>query len=82
VDGMIDKSSWKTYISNLKSDCDSYTLYSTVMLAVDISFLAVPVVQSRDTSKSDASRYLIYWSIIASVGTIVVSVNLANQIRK
>ncbi|KAF9235778.1 hypothetical protein BU15DRAFT_77620 [Melanogaster broomeanus] len=82
VDGMIDKSSWKTYISNLKSDCDSYTLYSTVMLAVDISFLAVPVVQSRDTSKSDASRYLIYWSIIASVGTIIVSVNLANQIRK
>ncbi|KAF9231552.1 hypothetical protein BU15DRAFT_68245 [Melanogaster broomeanus] len=27
ADRMIDKSSWKTYISNLKSDCDSYTLY-------------------------------------------------------
>ncbi|KAF9234768.1 hypothetical protein BU15DRAFT_20288, partial [Melanogaster broomeanus] len=81
VDGVVDESRWKTYISNLKSDWDSYTLYSTVMLAVDVSFLAAPVVQSG-TPNSDSIRYLIYGSIIFSVGTIMVSVNLANQIRK
>ncbi|KAF9239351.1 hypothetical protein BU15DRAFT_74758 [Melanogaster broomeanus] len=84
VDEVVDESRWKTYISSLKSDWDSYTLYSTVMLAVDISFLSVPLAPARsgDSFMSDFTPYLIYSSIIFSVGTIIVSVNLANQIRK
>ncbi|KAF9235706.1 hypothetical protein BU15DRAFT_18829, partial [Melanogaster broomeanus] len=81
VDGVVDESRWKTYISKLRSDWDGYTLYSTVMLAVDVSFLTVPAAQNG-TPTSNFSRYLIYLSIIFSVGTIMVSVNLTTQIRE
>ncbi|KAF9235784.1 hypothetical protein BU15DRAFT_64539 [Melanogaster broomeanus] len=86
VDGVVDESRWKAYISKLRSDWDSYTLYSTVMLAASFS-LFTPAGENYQlpigtTVPSNTSRYLIYVSIIASVSTIIVSVNLTNQIRK
>ncbi|KAF9235785.1 hypothetical protein BU15DRAFT_64540 [Melanogaster broomeanus] len=77
VDGVVDESRWKSYISKLRSDWDNYTLYSTVMFTAGISFLTE--LGNRD---QDPRTYLIYSSIIASVSAIIVSVNLTNQIRK
>ncbi|KAG1733752.1 hypothetical protein EDB19DRAFT_1911469 [Suillus lakei] len=45
VDYTIVQRRWKNFINRLNSEWNGYTIFSTVMLAVDISFLAVPSVQ-------------------------------------
>jgi hypothetical protein len=58
-------------------------LQSTVMLAVDISFLAVPgVINGSYQTSQTLTAVTIYISTILSLGTLVVSVLLADQIRR
>ncbi|KAF9231137.1 hypothetical protein BU15DRAFT_82780 [Melanogaster broomeanus] len=77
--------SFTTYIQDIQKIWVDGVLYpSTVMLAVSSS-LFTPAGEdylSIMTTQANSSRYFIYVSIIASVGTIIVSVNLTNQIRK
>ncbi|KAG9310167.1 hypothetical protein JVU11DRAFT_9788 [Chiua virens] len=42
VDSMIIQPRWKDFVSRLTAELGRYTIFSTVMLAVDFSFLAVP----------------------------------------
>ncbi|KAI9567666.1 hypothetical protein HD554DRAFT_2314653 [Boletus coccyginus] len=42
VDSIVIQPRWKDFITRLKDEWNRYTLLSTVMLAVNISFLAVP----------------------------------------
>ncbi|KIJ62662.1 hypothetical protein HYDPIDRAFT_30255 [Hydnomerulius pinastri MD-312] len=81
VDKTINESRWKTYISRLNSEWNGFTIYSTVMLAVDISFLAVPGVESPDGDQSGATLS-IYASVITSVSALIISVLLVGQIRR
>ncbi|KAF9223503.1 hypothetical protein BS17DRAFT_880663 [Gyrodon lividus] len=83
VDQVINASRWKGFISGLKDEWNGYTVFSTVMLAVDISFLAVPGVLNGSYQTSQTPTAIaIYVSTIASLGTLVVSVLLADQIRR
>ncbi|KAF8842038.1 hypothetical protein BDN67DRAFT_948586 [Paxillus ammoniavirescens] len=81
VDEMIDESRWKTYISSLNTEWNGFTIYSTVMLAVDVSFLAVPGVQAASGDPQSGATIAIYASVISSVCALIISVILAGQIR-
>ncbi|KAF9231893.1 hypothetical protein BU15DRAFT_81860 [Melanogaster broomeanus] len=56
---------------------------STVMLAVDVSFLAIPALATGATSTVEEPGAIIttYVSIIFVVGSLVVSVQLSNRLR-
>lgn len=76
VDEIINAPRWKDFITQLDAEWRGFTLYSTVMLAVNVSFLAVPgVYVTPQTSCSLA----VYMSALCAAGSLVVSVLLVDQ---
>ncbi|KAG2029943.1 hypothetical protein BDR03DRAFT_1017727 [Suillus americanus] len=73
VDYAIVQRHWKNFINRLNSEWNGYTMFSTVMLAVDISFLAVPSVQNQTPA-----ILVSYTSTLCALGSLAVSV-LASQ---
>ncbi|KAH0831361.1 hypothetical protein J3R83DRAFT_14023 [Lanmaoa asiatica] len=69
VDGIIIQPRWKDFINRLTAELGRYTIFSTVMLAVNFSFLGVI------TSGAPASpiRLIIYCSVVSTVGSIIFS---------
>lgn len=79
VDRSINSPRWKNFNSNLSSEWSGITIYSTVMMAVNVSFLAVPSVSIQNSgSVTIISTYL---SIFCIVGSLVVSLFLTRQNR-
>ncbi|KAG1733735.1 hypothetical protein EDB19DRAFT_1209482 [Suillus lakei] len=77
VDECINTPRWKDFNKNLMAEWGGITIYSTVMLAVDVSFLAVPNVNiSTSWSIGIITTYL---SIIFITGSLIVSVLLVRQ---
>ncbi|KAG1822485.1 uncharacterized protein BJ212DRAFT_1296539 [Suillus subaureus] len=76
VDKTIIQLQWKNFIDTLTSEWNGYTIYSTVMLAVDISFLAVQSVQTQMSA-----TLLAYLSTLCILGLLVVSLVLAGQVN-
>ncbi|KAG1733740.1 hypothetical protein EDB19DRAFT_1830862 [Suillus lakei] len=76
VDSTIVQPRWKNFINRLNSEWNGYTIFSTVMLAVDISFLAVPSVQTQT-----AAILVSYMSALCAMGSLVVSLVLAGQVN-
>lgn len=74
TDNILNYPKWYKHISRLNGDWSNVTIFSTVMLAVDISFLAVPGVIS-------AAAVVIYLSAMCSVSSLVVSMLLAVENR-
>ncbi|KAG2368658.1 hypothetical protein BDR07DRAFT_1457187 [Suillus spraguei] len=68
---------WKQYIDRLNSDWNGYTIYSTVMLAVDISFLSVSSVQTQKPA-----ILLCYISTLCAMGSLVVTLLFVGQVSK
>lgn len=77
VDERIVDSRWKQYMDKLSSDWNGYTIFSTVMLAVDISFLVVPSVQAQTPA-----ILLSYMSTLCAMGSLVVTLLLVGQVNK
>ncbi|KAG2133826.1 uncharacterized protein EDB93DRAFT_1173652 [Suillus bovinus] len=77
VDKCLNSPRWKDYNTKLMTEWTGITIYSTVMLAVDVSFLAVPNV-NISTSQS-IGIIAIYLSTISITGSLVVSVLLVRQ---
>ncbi|KAG1767358.1 hypothetical protein EV702DRAFT_1036102 [Suillus placidus] len=77
VDKCLNSPRWKDYNAKLMTEWTGITIYSTVMLAVDVSFLAVPNV-NISTSQS-IGIIATYLSIISITGSLVVSVLLVRQ---
>jgi hypothetical protein len=75
VDRLINASRWAGFINNLKDEWSAFSVYSTVMIAVDISFLAVP------KGINDAVSTAIYASTVSALGALAASVFLLGQIR-
>jgi hypothetical protein len=77
VDECINTPRWKDFNKNLMTEWTGITIYSTVMLAVDVSFLAVPNV---NISQSQSIGIIVtYLSIIFITGSLIVSVLLVRQ---
>ncbi|KAG2359340.1 hypothetical protein BDR07DRAFT_221867 [Suillus spraguei] len=77
VDKCLNSPRWKDYNAKLMAEWTGITIYSTVMLAVNVSFLAVPNV-NISTSQS-IGVIAIYLSIISITGSMVISVLLVRQ---
>ncbi|KAG2042020.1 hypothetical protein BDR03DRAFT_944335 [Suillus americanus] len=79
VDQSINSPRWKNFNSQLSSEWSGITMYSTVMVAVDVSFLAVPSVSIQNAaSVTVISTYI---SLFCIVGSLVVSLFLTRQNR-
>ncbi|KAG2129446.1 hypothetical protein DEU56DRAFT_982320 [Suillus clintonianus] len=76
VDDTIVQPRWKNFIDRLTTEWNGYTIFSTVMLAVDISFLAVPSVQTQTSA-----ILLAYLSTLCAMGSLLVSLILAGQVN-
>ncbi|KAG1839305.1 hypothetical protein DFJ58DRAFT_859591 [Suillus subalutaceus] len=76
VDYTIVHRRWKFFINRLNNEWNGYTIFSTVMLAVDISFLAVPPAQNQAPA-----IIVLYISILCALGSLVVSLVLAGQVN-
>ncbi|KAG1749217.1 hypothetical protein EDB19DRAFT_179217 [Suillus lakei] len=76
VDETMVQPRWKNFIDRLTTEWNGYAIYSTVMLAVDISFLAVQSVQIQV-----AVTLLAYLSTLYVMGSLVVSLILAGQVN-
>ncbi|KAG9310115.1 hypothetical protein JVU11DRAFT_9727 [Chiua virens] len=77
VDNMIIQPRWKEFVDRLTTEWGRYTIFSTVMLAVDVSFLAVPGVIDP-THGASTIQIIIYCSIVATIASIVFSFTLLN----
>ncbi|KAF9236546.1 hypothetical protein BU15DRAFT_49881, partial [Melanogaster broomeanus] len=75
VDRLINASRWAGFINNLKDEWNAFSVYSTVMIAVDISFLAVPNGITKAVSTA------IYASTVSALGALAASVFLLGRIR-
>jgi len=82
VDCAINTARWKEYITTMYDEFTGVTIYSTVMLAVDVSFLDVPVVENDNYGGESASAVFTYVSIIATVGSMTLSLLLSADARR
>jgi len=69
-------------LTNAYEDFTSFALYSTVVLAVDVSFLAVPGVEGQTSGNENASTICTYISIIVIVGSMTLSLLLSTDVRR
>lgn len=89
---MIIQPRWKDYVNRLTAELGrytifvglfrfaprlSYTLQSTVMLAVNFSLLAVPGVVTPSSGASTI-QIVIYCSVVSTIASIVFSFSLLN----
>ena len=92
VDGIIIQPRWKDFVNRLKEELGRYTIFvrlvrfacrisyrsqSTVMLAVNFSFLAVPGVVTPGSAASSI-EIIIYCSVVSTIASIVFSFCLLN----
>ncbi|KAG2139280.1 hypothetical protein DEU56DRAFT_707667, partial [Suillus clintonianus] len=76
VDKAIIWPRWRKFRDRLTTEWNGYALFSTVMLAVNISFLAVPSV----TSQSFVTD-LAYMSAVFTIGSLVSTLFLVGQVN-
>ncbi|KIJ12651.1 hypothetical protein PAXINDRAFT_101119 [Paxillus involutus ATCC 200175] len=79
VDDVINYARWKIFANKLSIEWNGFTIYSTVMLAVDVSFLAVPGVDKGVVNSQSVATVATYMSLLSIVGSVLSSLLLARQ---
>jgi hypothetical protein len=74
VDQSVNRPRWKMFMNRLTSEWNGLAIYSTVMLAVDISFLSTPAIGTQPSA-----QIALYISSLWSVASLVVSALLAQS---
>ncbi|KAF9230819.1 hypothetical protein BU15DRAFT_56836 [Melanogaster broomeanus] len=80
VDQTINLLRWQSLMGTLCNEWNGFTIYSTVLLAVDISFLAIPGMNGSTTIQT-VTQLAVYFSTTIAVGSLIASVLLTNQSR-
>ncbi|KAF9240017.1 hypothetical protein BU15DRAFT_74245 [Melanogaster broomeanus] len=80
VDQTINLLRWQSFIGTLCNEWNGFTIYSTVLLAVDVSFLAIPEMDGS-TAIQTITQLAVYFSTTSAVGSLIASVLLTNQSR-
>ncbi|KAF9240007.1 hypothetical protein BU15DRAFT_61639 [Melanogaster broomeanus] len=80
VDQTINLLRWQSFIGTLCNEWNGFTIYSTVLLAVDVSFLAIPELNGSTTIQT-VTQLAVYFSTTSAVGSLIASVLLTNQSR-
>jgi len=85
IDEHILEPVWKSLMTKILDEWSDIILWSTVMLSVNVGFLAIPGVvpinNNNATTLSSPSQIISYLSLIASVGSIVVGLLLVRHHR-
>ncbi|OJA13321.1 hypothetical protein AZE42_08620 [Rhizopogon vesiculosus] len=81
VDETVVKPRWNKFMDQLNSEWNSFTVFSTVMLAADVSFLAVPGIDDATTPIKSATTIVIYMSTLCALGSLVISLVLVGQVN-
>ncbi|KAI5988840.1 hypothetical protein F5J12DRAFT_865135 [Pisolithus orientalis] len=79
VDETVNLPRWKAFVARVIDEWGGFTIYSTVMLAVDISLLGIA--DSDSKTYQSVTVIAIYVSVICTVGSIVASVVLTGMWR-
>ncbi|KAL4068826.1 hypothetical protein V8B97DRAFT_1872600, partial [Scleroderma yunnanense] len=82
VDHTVVQPRWRAFMTALNTEWTGFTIYSTVMLAVDVSFLGAPGVNSGTESFQSISAIAVYVSTLCTVGSLVASVILTGESRR
>ncbi|KAF9230823.1 hypothetical protein BU15DRAFT_68868 [Melanogaster broomeanus] len=80
VDQTINLLRWQSFIGTLCNEWNGFTIYSTVLLAVDVSFLAIPEMNGSTVIQT-VTQLAVYFSTTSAVGSLIASVLLTNQSR-
>ncbi|KAG2110651.1 uncharacterized protein F5147DRAFT_651824 [Suillus discolor] len=76
VDGRIVHVRWEQYMNKLNSDWNGYTIFSTVMVAVDVSFLAVLSIQTQKNV-----IVILYMSTLSATCSLVITLFFVVQVN-
>ncbi|OAX34995.1 hypothetical protein K503DRAFT_868561 [Rhizopogon vinicolor AM-OR11-026] len=80
VDGSPIQQPWEHFMDKLNTDWNGYFgFFSTVMLAVNISFLALPSVNLGSDQTQTAATLATYLSTLCAMGSLVVTIILSGQ---
>jgi hypothetical protein len=83
IDNLIHLNCWRELIGRLRGEWTDFTLYNTILLSVNVSFLAIPSVDPASSGPVPTSRNFAqnasYVSTITSVGSIIVALLLVRQ---
>ncbi|KAN0094473.1 hypothetical protein V8E55_002760 [Tylopilus felleus] len=77
VDGIIIQPRWKDFVNRLTAELARYTIFSTVMLAVNFSLLSVPGVVNPNLPAGPI-QIIVYCSVVSTVASIAFSFALLN----
>ncbi|KAI0067090.1 hypothetical protein BV25DRAFT_1848706 [Artomyces pyxidatus] len=83
ADKIIVLRAWNAFITRLQSEWQEFVLYSTVMLTVDVGFLAIPnvILGTGDSISTSPAQIASSLSILFSIGSIVVGLLLVRHNR-
>ncbi|RXW11463.1 hypothetical protein EST38_g14393 [Candolleomyces aberdarensis] len=84
VDRMVRKQGFEKYVEKMVEEWRDITLYATVILSANVSFLTIQSVDEAGSAGDNRtnSQRASYFSILASMGTIVFSLLLLRQHRE
>ncbi|KAN0094472.1 hypothetical protein V8E55_002759 [Tylopilus felleus] len=77
VDDIINQPRWKDFVTRLTTELARYTIFSTVMLAVNFSLLSVPGVVNVN-APAGPIQIIVYCSVVSTIASIVFSFGLLN----
>ncbi|KAL4068625.1 hypothetical protein V8B97DRAFT_860367 [Scleroderma yunnanense] len=82
VDHTINLPRWRKFVTMQTSDLAGFSIYSTVMLTVNVGFLAIPgVINSNQLQTATPMMIPIYISTMCSVGSLASALLLSRQSR-
>ncbi|KAJ7027933.1 hypothetical protein C8F04DRAFT_1121165 [Mycena alexandri] len=70
--GLAPPSTWATFIAQLESEWQEFTLYATVVLTANVAFLAIQSVDDERAPYRSPTQILSYLSILTSIGGIII----------
>ncbi|KAG2131898.1 hypothetical protein BD769DRAFT_1354974, partial [Suillus cothurnatus] len=75
VDSIVNQLDWRNFVQNLNAEMQDFNLLATVLLSVNVGFLAI---QSVDEGGGySLSQVASYVSVISSFGSMLLGVNIA-----
>ncbi|KAJ7912851.1 hypothetical protein B0H13DRAFT_1874435 [Mycena leptocephala] len=83
TDELIRHRGWAEFITRLNGEWQEFTLYATIVLNVDVAFLAIQGVDNNGAPSINHSPTQIssYLSILKSIGSIIIGLLLVKQNR-
>ncbi|KAI5120083.1 hypothetical protein M0805_001240 [Coniferiporia weirii] len=81
IDRLIKRTQWMRLLAVLQDEWEQCVLYSTVVLASNIAFLAIPDISNSPSSHVAVEQAATLLSIIASLGSMIIGLFLMRQHR-